>query len=74
MKMLKLSTMKLVTRRSFKIRPIPDNIIQELNELADEDGKVGGDQHFCDDYYFDANVLGLMCKIVLTINKNTNKW
>ena len=27
MKMLKLSTMKIVTRRTFVIRPIPDNII-----------------------------------------------
>ena len=53
MKMLKLSTMKIVTRRKFVIRPIPDNIIQELNELADEDGKIGGDQPFRDDYYFD---------------------
>ena len=53
MKMLKLSTMKIVTRRKFVIRPIPDNIIQELDELADEDGKIGGDQPFRDDYYFD---------------------
>ena len=53
MKMLKLSTMKIVTRRTFAIRPIPDNIIQELNELADEDGKIGGDQPYCDDYSFD---------------------
>ena len=56
-KMLKLSTMKLITRRTFTIRPIPDNIIQELNEYADEDGKAGGDQPFRDDYYFEDEEL-----------------
>jgi Reverse transcriptase (RNA-dependent DNA polymerase) len=33
----KLSTGTMVTRHQFVIRPIPDNVIQELNNLADED-------------------------------------
>ena len=40
----KLSTRQMVTRQHFTIRPMPDIIIQELNDIADSDNLPASDQ------------------------------
>ena len=44
----KLSTRQMVTRQHFKVRPIPDVIIQELNDIADEDNLPPSDEYIGD--------------------------
>jgi len=51
--MLKLSTGKFVTRRQFTVVPMPDNLIEDLNNLADEDGMRGGSEPYAPDFDFD---------------------
>ena len=44
----KLATRQMVTRQHFKVRPIPDVIIQELNDIADEDNLPPSDEYIGD--------------------------
>jgi hypothetical protein len=42
-KMLSLSTMKIITRDQFTVLPMPDLVISYLNNLAEEEGYSRGD-------------------------------
>ena len=44
----KLSTRSMVTRQRFQVRPMPDWVINELNDIADEDNLPGGDEYVGD--------------------------
>ena len=55
----KLSTRTMVTRQRFHKRPMPDWVIEELNDVADEDNLPGGDEYIGDhswDFRFEDDV------------------
>ena len=55
----KLSTRTMVTRQRFQVRPMPDWVVDELNDIADEDNLPGGDEFIGDhtwDFRFDDDV------------------
>ena len=44
----KISTRQMITRQRFQVRPMPDWVINELNDVADEDNLPGGDEYIGD--------------------------
>ena len=55
----KLSSQTMVTRQNFKVRPMPDVVIQELNDLADADNLPAADEYIGDqswDFQFEDEV------------------
>ena len=49
----------MVTRQNFKVRPMPDVVIQELNDLADADNLPAADEYIGDqswDFQFEDEV------------------
>ena len=57
---LKVSTGEMVTRQRFTVRPMPDSIIQQLNDIAAEDNLPAGDEYIGDhswEFQFEDEVL-----------------